>query len=67
MDADAHDDGDHTGLPLTHLAATASREDRGRYASQPKLAMDYPYQLVPEKVNVADELPLGYEDHKAFY
>jgi 5-carboxyvanillate decarboxylase len=30
-------------------------------------AMDYPYQFVPEEVNVTDELPLGYEDHKAFY
>ena len=30
-------------------------------------AMDYPYQFVPEEVNVTDALPLGYEDHKAFY
>ena len=30
-------------------------------------AMDYPYQFVPEEVNVTDELPIGYEDHKAFY
>ncbi len=30
-------------------------------------AMDYPYQFVPEEVNVTDELPIAYEDHKAFY
>jgi 5-carboxyvanillate decarboxylase len=30
-------------------------------------AMDYPYQFVPEEVRVTDALPLGYEDHKAFY
>jgi 5-carboxyvanillate decarboxylase len=30
-------------------------------------AMDYPYQFVPEEVNVTDELPIGYEDLKAFY
>jgi 2,3-dihydroxybenzoate decarboxylase len=30
-------------------------------------AMDYPYQFVPEEVHVTDALPLGYEDHKAFY
>ncbi|HVJ29135.1 MAG TPA: amidohydrolase family protein, partial [Gammaproteobacteria bacterium] len=30
-------------------------------------AMDYPYQFVPEEVNVTDELRLTYEDHKAFY
>jgi 2,3-dihydroxybenzoate decarboxylase len=30
-------------------------------------AMDYPYQFVPEEVNVTDELRLAYEDHKAFY
>jgi 2,3-dihydroxybenzoate decarboxylase len=30
-------------------------------------AMDYPYQFVPEEVNVTDELQLSYEDHKAFY
>ncbi|HET7131766.1 MAG TPA: amidohydrolase family protein [Gammaproteobacteria bacterium] len=30
-------------------------------------AMDYPYQFVPEEVNVTDALPIGYEDHKAFY
>ena len=30
-------------------------------------AMDYPYQFVPEEVNVTDELKISYEDHKAFY
>ncbi len=30
-------------------------------------AQDYPYQFVPEEVNVTDELRLSYEDHKAFY
>jgi 2,3-dihydroxybenzoate decarboxylase len=30
-------------------------------------AMDYPYQFIPEEVNVSDELPISYEDHKAFY
>ena len=30
-------------------------------------AMDYPYQFVPEEVNVTDELPIGREDLKAFY
>ena len=30
-------------------------------------AMDYPYQFVPEEVNVTDELPISYEDLKAFY
>jgi 2,3-dihydroxybenzoate decarboxylase len=30
-------------------------------------AQDYPYQFVPEEVNVTDALPLAYEDHKAFY
>lgn len=30
-------------------------------------AMDYPYQFVPEEVNVTDELPIGYEALKAFY
>jgi 2,3-dihydroxybenzoate decarboxylase len=30
-------------------------------------AMDYPYQFVPEEVNVTDALPLPYEDHKRFY
>jgi 2,3-dihydroxybenzoate decarboxylase len=30
-------------------------------------AMDYPYQFIPEEVNVTDELPIGYEDLKAFY
>jgi 2,3-dihydroxybenzoate decarboxylase len=30
-------------------------------------AQDYPYQFVPEEVNVTDELPLSREDHKAFY
>jgi 5-carboxyvanillate decarboxylase len=30
-------------------------------------AMDYPYQFVPEEVDVTDELPLSYDDHKAFY
>ena len=30
-------------------------------------AMDYPYQFVPEEVNVTDNLPIGYEDLKAFY
>jgi 2,3-dihydroxybenzoate decarboxylase len=30
-------------------------------------AMDYPYQFVPEEVNVTDELPIGREAHKAFY
>jgi 2,3-dihydroxybenzoate decarboxylase len=30
-------------------------------------AQDYPYQFVPEEVNVTDELPIGYEDLKAFY
>ena len=30
-------------------------------------AMDYPYQFVPEEVNVTDELRISYEDHKAFY
>jgi 2,3-dihydroxybenzoate decarboxylase len=30
-------------------------------------AMDYPYQFVPEEVNVTDALPLSYEDHKRFY
>jgi 2,3-dihydroxybenzoate decarboxylase len=30
-------------------------------------AQDYPYQYVPEEVNVTDELRISYEDHKAFY
>jgi 2,3-dihydroxybenzoate decarboxylase len=30
-------------------------------------AMDYPYQFVPEEVNVTDELRISYEDLKAFY
>jgi len=30
-------------------------------------AMDYPYQFVPEEVNVTDELPIAYEDLKTFY
>ncbi len=30
-------------------------------------AMDYPYQFIPEEVNVTDELPIAYEDLKAFY
>ncbi len=30
-------------------------------------AMDYPYQFVPEEVNVTDELPIAYEDLRAFY
>jgi 2,3-dihydroxybenzoate decarboxylase len=30
-------------------------------------AMDYPYQFIPEEVNVTDELPICYEDLKAFY
>jgi 2,3-dihydroxybenzoate decarboxylase len=30
-------------------------------------AMDYPYQFVPEEVNVTDELKISYEDLKAFY
>ena len=30
-------------------------------------AMDYPYQFVPEEVNVTDALPIGYENLKAFY
>jgi 2,3-dihydroxybenzoate decarboxylase len=30
-------------------------------------AMDYPYQFIPEEVNVTDALPIAYEDHKAFY
>lgn len=30
-------------------------------------AMDYPYQFVPEEVNVTDALPIAYEDLKAFY
>jgi 2,3-dihydroxybenzoate decarboxylase len=30
-------------------------------------AMDYPYQFVPEEVNVTDALPISYEDLKAFY
>jgi 2,3-dihydroxybenzoate decarboxylase len=30
-------------------------------------AMDYPYQFVAGEVEVTDALPLGYEDHKAFY
>ncbi len=30
-------------------------------------AMDYPYQFVPEEVNVTDELPIGYENLKSFY
>jgi 2,3-dihydroxybenzoate decarboxylase len=30
-------------------------------------AMDYPYQFVPDEVNVTDELRISYEDHKAFY
>jgi 5-carboxyvanillate decarboxylase len=30
-------------------------------------AMDYPYQFVPEEVSVTDELPIGYENLKAFY
>ena len=29
--------------------------------------MDYPYQFVPEEVNVTDELPIGYENLKSFY
>jgi 2,3-dihydroxybenzoate decarboxylase len=30
-------------------------------------AMDYPYQFVPEEVNVTDALPIDYESLKAFY
>ena len=30
-------------------------------------AMDYPYQFIPEEVNVTDELPISYENLKAFY
>jgi len=30
-------------------------------------AMDYPYQFVPDEVNVTDELPIGRDDLKAFY
>jgi 2,3-dihydroxybenzoate decarboxylase len=30
-------------------------------------AMDYPYQFIPEEVNVTDELPISYESLKAFY
>ena len=30
-------------------------------------AMDYPYQFVPEEVEVTDNLPLGDEDMKKFY
>ena len=30
-------------------------------------AMDYPYQFVPEEVDVTDELPISHDDHKAFY
>jgi len=30
-------------------------------------AMDYPYQFVAEEVNVTDELPISYENLKAFY
>ena len=30
-------------------------------------AMDYPYQFVPEEVSVTDNLPISYEDLKAFY
>ena len=30
-------------------------------------AMDYPYQFIPEEVNVTDELPIPYESLKAFY
>lgn len=30
-------------------------------------AMDYPYQFVPEEVNVTDALPIAYEDLKRFY
>jgi 2,3-dihydroxybenzoate decarboxylase len=30
-------------------------------------AMDYPYQFVPEEVNVTDGLPISYEDLKVFY
>jgi 2,3-dihydroxybenzoate decarboxylase len=30
-------------------------------------AQDYPYQFVPEEVDVTDELELPFEDHKAFY
>ena len=30
-------------------------------------AMDYPYQFVPEEVDVTDDLPIGHDDHKAFY
>jgi 5-carboxyvanillate decarboxylase len=30
-------------------------------------AQDYPYQFVPEEMNVTDELRIPYEDHKAFY
>ena len=30
-------------------------------------AMDYPYQFVPEEVNVTDELAISYENLKAFY
>jgi 5-carboxyvanillate decarboxylase len=30
-------------------------------------AMDYPYQFIPEEVNVTDELPISYENLRAFY
>jgi 5-carboxyvanillate decarboxylase len=30
-------------------------------------AQDYPYQFVPEEMNVTDELRIPHEDHKAFY
>jgi 5-carboxyvanillate decarboxylase len=47
--------------PPIRYAQSVMGMDRVMYA------MDYPYQFVPEEVNVTDALPIGYEDLKAFY
>jgi 5-carboxyvanillate decarboxylase len=47
--------------PPIRYAQSVMGMDRVMYA------MDYPYQFVPEEVHVTDELPIGYEDLKAFY
>lgn len=47
--------------PPIRYAQSVMGMDRVMYA------MDYPYQFVPEEVNVTDALPIAYEDLKAFY
>jgi len=47
--------------PPIRYVQTVMGMDRVMYA------MDYPYQFVPEEVHVTDNLPVSYEDLKAFY